>query len=56
MILAGNELRETRAAASRVGILIGNETRDIRCEDNKFEGFATDVSDQSNKTKVSPAK
>jgi polygalacturonase len=41
-----NELRETRGARSRTGILIGAETRDIHCEDNKIEGFATPVADQ----------
>ena len=40
-----NELRETRKPLSRVGILIGAETRDIRCEDNQIQGFATPISD-----------
>ena len=40
-----NELRETRGARSRVGILIGAETRDIRCADNQIEGFAVAISD-----------
>jgi hypothetical protein len=40
-----NELRETRQPASRIGILIGAETRDIRCIDNQIEGFATAISD-----------
>ncbi len=40
-----NELRETRAPASRTGILIGPQTRDIRCIDNQIEGFATAISD-----------
>jgi hypothetical protein len=40
-----NELRETRAPLSRIGILIGAETHDIRCEDNQIEGFAIPISD-----------
>jgi len=40
-----NELRETRGPASRIGILIGPETRDIRCEGNRIEGFAVEISD-----------
>jgi len=40
-----NELRETRAPLSRIGILIGAQTRDIRCEDNQIEGFAIPISD-----------
>ena len=40
-----NELRETRKPLSRIGILIGAETRDIRCVDNQIEGFATAISD-----------
>jgi len=43
--LVKNELRETRKPASRIGILIGAETRDIRCVDNQIEGFATAISD-----------
>jgi hypothetical protein len=35
-----NELRETRTPKSRVGKVIGAETRDIRCEDKQVEGFA----------------
>jgi hypothetical protein len=40
-----NEIRETRGRASRIGILIGAETRDIRSEDNQIDGFATSISD-----------
>lgn len=43
--LVKNELRETRKPASRIGILIGAETRDVRCEDNLIEGFATAIAD-----------
>jgi Right handed beta helix region len=40
-----NELRETRGPMSRIGIRIGADTRDIRCEENRIEGFATSISD-----------
>lgn len=40
-----NELKETRGTKSRIGIRIGAETRDIRCEDNQIEGFAVPISD-----------
>jgi len=40
-----NELRETRGARSRIGILIGAGTSDIRCVDNQIEGFAVAISD-----------
>jgi hypothetical protein len=40
-----NELRETRAPMSRIGIRIGAETHDIRCEENRIEGFATPIAD-----------
>src|SRR5438552_2685623 len=43
--ISKNELRETRGARSRIGILIGAETRDIRCADNQIEGFAVAISD-----------
>ena len=45
VVLSKNEIRETRGRASRIGILIGAETRDIRSEDNRIEGMATSVSD-----------
>jgi hypothetical protein len=40
-----NELRETRKPMSRIGIFIGAETRDIHCENNQIDGFATAISD-----------
>ena len=43
--MAKNELRETRKPLSRIGILIGAETRDIRCVDNQINGFAVAISD-----------
>jgi nitrous oxidase accessory protein NosD len=45
VVIAKNELRETRKPLKRVGILIGAETRDIRCTDNDIQGFATPISD-----------
>ena len=45
VIVIGNELRETRQPLSRIGILIGAETDDIRCEDNQIEGFAILIKD-----------
>ena len=45
VVLEKNELRETRQPLSRIGILIGAETRDIRCVDNRIEGFAVAISD-----------
>jgi Right handed beta helix region len=45
VVLIKNELRETRKPQSRIGIRLGAETRDIRCEDNQIEGFATAISD-----------
>jgi len=43
--IAHNQLRETRDPASRIGIRLGAETRDIELIDNQIEGFALDVSD-----------
>ena len=43
-----NELRETREPLSRIGILIGSETSDIRCEDNQIDGFAIPIKDLRN--------
>jgi len=45
VVIAKNELRETRKPLSRIGILIGAETRDIRHADNRIEGFAVPISD-----------
>jgi hypothetical protein len=43
--LLHNELRETRAAAHRVGIRLGQKTKNIRVEGNITEGFAVHVED-----------
>jgi hypothetical protein len=40
-----NDLRETRAPASRIGIRIAAETRDTRCEDNRIDGFSVAIAD-----------
>lgn len=45
VVVIRNELRESRAPLSRIGILIGAETRDIQCVDNQIEGFAVPISD-----------
>ena len=43
--LRANHIRETRDAASRIGIRLGKETKDITLAENKIEGVKTDVSD-----------
>ena len=45
VVLVNNEIRDTRGRASRIGILIEAEARNIRSEDNRIEGVATQVSD-----------
>src|SRR5262249_30487457 len=40
-----NELRETRALASRIGIRIAAEARETRCEDNRIVGFSVAIAD-----------
>src|SRR5436190_4292394 len=45
VVLSKNEIRETRGRASRIGILIGAETRNIHSENNRIDGFATPISD-----------
>ena len=45
IVVVKNELRETRGPKSRIGIRLGDQTRDIRCEDNVMEGFAVPISD-----------
>ena len=45
-LLIENELRETRGPLTRIGILIGAETRDVCCVDNQIEGFAIPIADQ----------
>jgi len=45
--LAGNAIRETRAAASRIGIRVGASAKDNSLIDNTIEGFAVAVQDLS---------
>ena len=41
--LKANEIRETRGAQQRVGVHVGEETKDVKLIDNKIEGFKTPV-------------
>lgn len=41
----GNDLRETRGPAKRVGMRLGPKTADITLKDNRVEGFAVAVED-----------
>jgi hypothetical protein len=43
--MRGNEIRETREPASRVGIRIGADTSNISLVDNRVTGFAKAVDD-----------
>lgn len=43
--LVGNELRETREPAQRIGVRLAEHTADITLENNTIEGFATPVLD-----------
>ncbi|MCX7825012.1 MAG: right-handed parallel beta-helix repeat-containing protein [Verrucomicrobiae bacterium] len=43
VVLANNEIIETRGPAQRSAIRLGPETRDIRLEGNRIRGFAKDV-------------
>jgi hypothetical protein len=45
VVIARNEIRETRGPKSRIGIRIGAAARDIRCEGNRIEGLAVPISD-----------
>jgi hypothetical protein len=51
VVLANNEVRETREPKSRIGILIAEETRGIRYEDNVIEGVSVAIADRSRKSK-----
>jgi hypothetical protein len=44
-VISGNEVRETRQPAHRVGVRLGAQTRDVRLADNRIEGFAVAVAD-----------
>ena len=43
--LRANAIRETRSPATRIGIRLGKETKDITLAENKIEGVKTDVAD-----------
>lgn len=43
--IAGNDIRETRAPAQRVGIRLGAKTSEIQLADNRFRGFSREVED-----------
>lgn len=43
--IVGNEIRETRAPAQRVGIRVGAKTKQIELADNRFSGLAMEVED-----------
>ena len=43
IVLRANQIRETRGAQKRVGIHVGKETKDVRLEENKIEGFKVPV-------------
>lgn len=42
IVFAGNEITETRGG-SRTAIRIGTETRDIKLQDNRIQGFAREI-------------
>ena len=43
VVIAKNELRETRNPAQRVGIRLGPETKNIELSENRFTGFSKEV-------------
>ena len=43
VVIANNELRETRGPAARTGIRLGPETQDIRLSENRISGFRREV-------------
>lgn len=47
--IAGNDIRDTRGPAQRVGIRLGVETKQIKLEKNQFAGLMTEVEDLSRK-------
>lgn len=46
LVFRGNELRETRGPAKRVGFRLGADTKDITLDGNTVEGFAQKVDDR----------
>jgi hypothetical protein len=45
VIIARNEIRETRPPMSRIGIRIGPQAGNVELTDNRIEGYAVEVSD-----------
>jgi hypothetical protein len=43
--ISGNQLKETRAPDGHVGIRLGEQTKDIKVENNRIDGFAVPVAD-----------
>ncbi|MCL4852796.1 MAG: hypothetical protein KJZ78_15655, partial [Bryobacteraceae bacterium] len=43
--IARNTLVETRQPASRIGVRIGRETKNITLADNRIDGFSVPVQD-----------
>lgn len=43
--ISENEIRETRQPMERIGVKIGQQTRDIQLTDNRIEGFSVAVAD-----------
>ena len=43
--IAGNEIRETRGPAQRVGIRLGAKTSQIQLDGNHFSGLKQEVED-----------
>ena len=49
LVFRGNELRETRGPAKRVGFRLGKDVKEVRLEGNRVDGFATAVDDRRKK-------
>jgi hypothetical protein len=43
--IAGNEIRETRGPAQRIGIRLGSTTSEVHLADNRFSGLSRDLED-----------
>jgi hypothetical protein len=43
VVLSGNEIVETREPAQRVAVQLGAETKAIQLQNNRIDGFATEV-------------
>ena len=48
--ITGNDIRETRAPATRIGIRVGPQTREIQLANNKIDGLAVMLDDQRGPT------